>query len=86
MLDVLFEDELKELLAQNGSEAGEILIAKGVQLEKGCDGSYDVTKAYNMIMYGECGAFSSVILDCLSKSREKFEALYAFSGQQEQQN
>lgn len=52
----------------------------------GSDGSYDVTKAYNMIMDGECGAFSSVILDCLSKSREKLEALYAFSGQQEQQN
>ena len=37
-----------------------------------------------MIMDGECGAFSSVILDCLSKSREKLEALYALSGQQEQ--
>ena len=86
MPDVLFEDELKELLAEKGSEAGEILIAKGVQLEKGCDGSYDVTKAYNMIMDGECGAFSSVILDCLSKSRKKLEALYALSGQQEQQN
>ena len=86
MPDVLIEDELKELLAEKGSEAGEVLIAKGVQLEKGCDGSYDVTKAYNMIMDGECGTFSSVILDCLSKSREKLEALYVLSGQQEQQN
>lgn len=31
-----------ELLAEKGSEAGEVLIAKGVQLEKGCDGSYDM--------------------------------------------
>lgn len=35
-------DENIELLAENGSEAGEVLIAKGVQLEKGCDGSYDM--------------------------------------------
>lgn len=46
--------------------------------------AYDVTKAYNMIMDGECGAFSSAILDCLSKSREKLEALYALTGQQDQ--
>lgn len=36
-------DENIELLAEKGSEAGEVLIAKGVQLEKGCDGSYDMT-------------------------------------------
>ena len=35
-------DENIELLAEKGSEAGEVLIAKGVQLEKGCDGSYDM--------------------------------------------
>lgn len=37
-----FIDENIELLAEKGSEAGEVLIAKGVQLEKGCDGSYDM--------------------------------------------
>lgn len=36
-------DENIELPAEKGSEAGEVLIAKGVQLEKGCDGSYDMT-------------------------------------------
>lgn len=35
-------DENIELLAEKGSEAGEVLIAKGVQLEKGCDGSYEM--------------------------------------------
>ena len=35
-------DENIELLAEKGSEAGEVLIAKGVQLENGCDGSYDM--------------------------------------------
>ena len=35
-------DENIELLAEKGSEVGEVLIAKGVQLEKGCDGSYDM--------------------------------------------
>lgn len=37
-----FIDENIELLAEKGSEAGEVLIARGVQLEKGCDGSYDM--------------------------------------------
>lgn len=36
-------DENIELPAEKGSEAGEVLIAKGVQLEMGCDGSYDMT-------------------------------------------
>lgn len=35
-------DENIELLAEKGSEAGEVLIAKGVRLEKGCDGSYEM--------------------------------------------
>lgn len=35
-------DENIELLAEKGSEADEVLIAKGVQLEKGCDGSYEM--------------------------------------------
>lgn len=37
-----FIDENIELLAEKGSEAGEVLIAKGEQLQKGCDGSYDM--------------------------------------------
>lgn len=44
--------------------------------------AYDPQKAYTMIMNGECGAFSSTILDCLSKSREKLEALYVAVPQQ----
>lgn len=35
-------DENVELLAEKGSEAGEVLAAKGDQLEKGRDGSYDM--------------------------------------------
>ena len=44
--------------------------------------AYDPQKAYTMIMNGECSAFSSTILDCLSKSREKLEALYVAVPQQ----
>ena len=44
--------------------------------------AYDPQKAYTMIMNGECGTFSSTILDCLSKSREKLEVLYVAVPQQ----
>ena len=36
---------------------------------------YSCEQAYNMIMNGECGAFSSVILDSFSGCREEFEVL-----------
>lgn len=32
-------------------------------------------EAYNMIMNGECGTFSTKILDCFSKSKAEFEAV-----------
>ncbi|HJJ47716.1 MAG TPA: diguanylate cyclase [Methanocorpusculum sp.] len=36
---------------------------------------YSCEQAYNMIMNGECGAFSSVILDCFTECRGEFEEL-----------
>lgn len=48
--------------------------------------AYDPVKAYNMIMDGECGVFSPKLLDCLSKSREQLEQLYAVKRGNESKN